>query len=127
MLCTESLPMTFQPRLTPEREEELIDEYHYGNCSINDISVIFRISIRTVYRILDKHNVRTKTMNEGERQAVVRDYRDRGISITDLSFIYKVSRKQIYRILEKYEVELVNDGRKTLQKPQKRLLRALPP
>jgi transposase len=51
--------VAFKRALTPEQEEELVEDYADG-WSINDVSVIYRVSIRTVYRILADHQVPLK-------------------------------------------------------------------
>lgn len=49
--------MTFVSKLTEDQILDLIDDYKDGY-SVNDCSVTFKISIRTVYRILAAHNVK---------------------------------------------------------------------
>lgn len=48
--------MTFQRALTPEQERALIVEHEDG-WSINELSVIYRVSERTVYRLLSDYKV----------------------------------------------------------------------
>lgn len=49
--------MTFQPKLTPEQVEELVLDWKNG-CSVNELTIIYRVSTRTVYRHLAKLDVK---------------------------------------------------------------------
>ncbi len=49
--------MAFQRALTIEQEKELVVDYEDG-WTVNECSVIYRVSIRTVYRILSDHGAR---------------------------------------------------------------------
>lgn len=60
--------MTFQRALSPEREKELIVEHEDG-WTINELSVIYRISERTVYRILADHGIRRKGSAHKKRKS----------------------------------------------------------
>jgi hypothetical protein len=51
--------MTFQRALSPEKELMLVAEYEDG-WNINELSIIYRVSERTVYRVLGRHNVPKK-------------------------------------------------------------------
>lgn len=51
------LKLTFPRSLTPEQEEELCEDYLDSIWSINDLSVIYRVSHRTVYRVLARHQI----------------------------------------------------------------------
>lgn len=48
--------MAFQKKLTPKQTRELLVDYQDG-WKVAELSVIYRISIRTVYRILAEHEV----------------------------------------------------------------------
>jgi len=48
--------MTFKPALTPEKEKELCVEWEDG-WSIDELTIIYRVSRRTVFRVLAKHNM----------------------------------------------------------------------
>jgi hypothetical protein len=50
----------FTKLLSPQQEEELIEDWKDGVWSINDLSVIYRVSTRTVYRVLARNNVPRK-------------------------------------------------------------------
>lgn len=49
--------MAFQKALDDVQRKELVEDYRDNIWSINDLSVIYRISHRTVYRILAEHDV----------------------------------------------------------------------
>lgn len=44
--------MPYGTRLTPEQVEELLLDYRVGRCTVNELTIIYRVSERTVYRIL---------------------------------------------------------------------------
>lgn len=48
--------MTFQWVLTQDRERELVDEYQDG-WTVHELTIIYRVSERTVYRILARYDV----------------------------------------------------------------------
>lgn len=50
--------MTWTPALSEERQDELVDEYKFTDITVPELSVMFKVSQRTVYRILAQHNVR---------------------------------------------------------------------
>lgn len=49
--------MTFQKVLSEKSEKELLVEYEDG-WTPHELTIIYRISLRTVYRILSRNNVR---------------------------------------------------------------------
>lgn len=48
--------MAFQPKLTPKQKIALIEDYRDG-WRIRDLTIIYRVSERTVYRILAEYSV----------------------------------------------------------------------
>lgn len=46
--------MTFQRKLSPETEKMLVAEYEDG-WTVNELTIIYRVSTRTVYRLLSEH------------------------------------------------------------------------
>lgn len=59
--------MTFPRALTPEKEKELITEYEDG-WTVNELSVIYRVSVRTVYRLLAEYDVPRTTRTRKKRK-----------------------------------------------------------
>lgn len=49
--------MAFQRALTPERERELLVDYEDG-WTVHELSIIYKISMRTVYRLLAEHGAK---------------------------------------------------------------------
>lgn len=59
--------MAFQRKLTPKQERELIVDYEDGY-KVNELSVIYRISIRTVYRLLAEYNAPRQKVRRKKRK-----------------------------------------------------------
>ncbi|QEM40885.1 MAG: hypothetical protein [Phage AS32] len=62
--------MTFKRLLTDEQEAELVKEYlGVDDWTINELSVMFKVSKRTVWRILQKHNARRPPLKHHKKTA----------------------------------------------------------
>lgn len=60
--------MTFQKKLTDAQIKELLVDHEDG-WKIQELSVIYRVSIRTVYRILAENDVRLADRKKRRRRA----------------------------------------------------------
>lgn len=62
--------MTFKPSLTEAQRRELINEYLSENdWTINELSVMFKVSKRTVWRILQEANVSRPPLRHHKKSA----------------------------------------------------------
>ncbi len=59
--------MTFQRALSPEKEQALVVEYEDG-WTVHELTIIYRVSERTVYRILARHGAPLAHKNKGRQR-----------------------------------------------------------
>lgn len=58
--------MTFQKKLSDEQERQLIQEYT-DFVTVHELTIIYRVSERTVYRLLAKYNVKFRHQGKTRR------------------------------------------------------------
>lgn len=59
--------MAFKRALTPERERELVNEYTDG-WTVKELTIIYRVSERTVYRLLADYQVPRQKKKRARRK-----------------------------------------------------------